>query len=165
MLIPLEQFVCDTCGQIINSPKEGWLEWISKYDKETGKRETHSFRIVHHYLASPLSSTDDVGCYQHNGQSGRKDLHLDDFLEENHKMAYILKFLDMGSIHDPDFRGTELTDIRQYVETVRRLTIPYYEEARLYWDRAREDGYFESANEIWVYAVGNLKRLIETYGG
>lgn len=164
MLVPLKQFICDTCGEVVKKPEEGWIEWISKSDFENGIREIHSFRIVHHYSFSPLATSNNDGCYQHKGKIGHSDNHLNHFISDNYKMAKILGFLDMGPYHDPKYKGTDITDMRQYIETVRRLTIPYYEEARLYWETALEDGYFQDANELWIYGVDNLKRLIEMYG-
>ncbi len=164
MLIPLKQFICDTCSEVINSPEEGWIEWISKLDPVKHTREIHSFNIVHQYSASPLAKTNNEGCYQHQGKSGRSDNHLNQFISENYKMANILRMLDIGPYHNPVFKGTDITDLRQYVETVRRLTIPYYEEARLYWNKAKEDGYFDGSNEISIYGVENLKYLIEKFG-
>jgi len=164
MLTPLIEYICDTCGEVIKSPEEGWIEWISKSGLDGEKRETYGFNIVHHFVYSPLKDSQPNGCYQHTGKSGRHDLHLHDFIKESTIMAHILEFLDVGPYHQPVYKKTDLSDIRQYVETVRRLTIPYYEEARLYWDKAKEDGYFQDANEIWIYKVENLKKLIELYG-
>lgn len=164
MLVPLKQFICDTCGEIIDKPEEGWIEWISKLDFDKGTREIHSFNIVHHYSYSPLATHTNEGCYQHQGKLGRSDNHLNHFINDDYKMANILRFLDIGPYLNPDYKGTDITDMRQYVETVRRLTIPYYEEARLYWQRALDDGYFQDASELWIYGVSNLKRLIEIYG-
>jgi len=161
MLKPLEQFICDTCGEIINQPKDGWIEWISTGGKDG---ETHSFRIVHHFTTSPFAKPNNNGCYQHSKLNGAKDTHLDRFLNSDMKMAYILKFLDVGIFHNPEYRGTNITDMRNYVETVRRLTIPYYEEARTLWDVAQQDGFFSDDNELIIYSVSKLKSLIEKYG-
>ena len=30
MLKPLKQFYCDSCNQIIEKPKDGWVEWLNK---------------------------------------------------------------------------------------------------------------------------------------
>lgn len=73
-------------------------------------------------------------------------------------------FLDPGSRHTPEYLGPKLRDLREWVELYRRLHIPYYEEAREYWDRADERGYFDGANELWTYLPDNLKRLIEQFG-
>ena len=164
MLKSLKQFYCDTCGEIINSPKEGWIEWISNYDEETRSNKTHSFRIVHHYTHSPIATDTNQGCYQHIGEIGRHDSHLHHFLNEDCIMANVLKFLDIGPYHDPDYKETNLPDIREYVELVRRLTIPHYEEARHYWAEAVEGGFFHGANEGRIYNVKNLKQLIAIYG-
>jgi hypothetical protein len=164
MLEPLKQFICDTCHQVINSPEDGWIEWISKFSEDKERIESHSFRIVHHHSTSPQATPYNEGCYQHSRKIGRSDSHLHHFLDENYKMANILTFLDIGPYHDPDYKTTEITDMRQYVETVRRITIPHYEEARLYWEHAKEDGYFNGANQLWIYGVENLKILIEEYG-
>lgn len=50
---PLEQFLCDECGQPIEKPEQGWLEWLVIDEQKQG------FRIVHHKSYSPRSS----GCY------------------------------------------------------------------------------------------------------
>lgn len=79
-------------------------------------------------------------------------------------MAELLRFVDVGEYHEPDFAGPHVTDLREWTELVRRLSIPHYEEARLYWSRARSDGYFDGANEIIIYSEGFLKGMIEKYG-
>lgn len=164
MLIPLKQFICDTCGNIIQKPEDGWVEWIHSHDESKGKFYDHSFRIVHHKSASPKKESSHCGCYQHTNMDRRSDDHLHHFIDDEFKMANILSFLDVGPYHCNTFSGTGINDIREYVEFVRRLTIPYYEEARIYWQEALEDGYFEDANEIWIYGTKTLKQLIEKYG-
>jgi hypothetical protein len=44
------------------------------------------------------------------------------------------------------------------------VQLPYYEEARFYWNDARRDGYFTGANEVWIYLPSTLKELIQLYG-
>lgn len=163
MLNPLTQFICDTCGEIINSPKEGWIEWISPWESEDDKRLCFDFRIVHHLTSSPLGINSNDGCYQHTDAIGRSDLNLDNFTNKETGMAHILKFLDVGPYHEQNYEGPYIKDMREYVEIIRRLTIPYYEEARLYWSQALEDGYFDDANEVWMYKTDNLKQLIGLY--
>ena len=154
-LSPLKQFVCDTCGEIIKSPEEGWLEWI--YDSKTKK--AHSFRLCHHVTASPLGRP--TGCYQHSGSAGCSDMHLDAILE--HRMAHLLQFIDVGDYHEPEFKGPHASNLREWAEMARRLTIPYYEQARLYWNKAIGDDHFGGANEIKVYTEEFLKNLVGEY--
>ncbi len=163
MLTPLKQFICDTCDEIIESPEDGWIEWIAEYNSDTKKLEIHSFNIVHHHSKSPLANLENEGCYQHFAKHGRKNRHLHQFIDENYIMANLLKMLDIGPFHNPKYEGPNIIDMRQYVETVRRLTISHYEEAKQYWDRAIEDGYFNDKNETFIYGVENLKGMIEKY--
>ncbi len=80
-------------------------------------------------------------------------------------IAMLLSFLDLGPLHDPDGENVpRLEDLREFAELMRRLVVPYYEEARLYWAVAETDGFFDGANEVWVYLPDTLKTLIEEYG-
>jgi len=36
-------------------------------------------------------------------------------------------------------------------------------KARLYWNEAIDDGYFDGANEVLIYSVNFLKTLVEKY--
>lgn len=161
MLEPLQKYICDYCGEIINSTEEGYVEWLSERDEKTGRSKYHGFKIVHHRPDSP--NKDEGGCYHYTHEPGRQDVHLRHFTGEA-KMAHILSLIDVGPYHDPGFRGPRVRDVREYIDFVRRLTIPYFEEARRYWHRAVEDGYFSDANEVWIYIPDNLRELIERYG-
>jgi hypothetical protein len=153
-LKPLEQFVCDTCGEVIESPDEGYIEWVDD-------KKAVNFNIVHHSLHSPLKPS--RSCYQHENAYGRSDTALRDFLGA-HGIVEMLSFIDVGDYHQRDYRGPTASDLREWTEVARRLFIPHYEEARLYWDRARADGFFEGANELWPYLPSTLELLIERYG-
>ena len=162
MLTPLTQYFCDTCGQVINNPNEGWIEWLSEYNEETGKEENYGFKIVHHLKYSPLANEHRKrGCYQYD--NGAATWHLHQFIEDNYKMAHILGLLDIGPYHQKEYKGPTVKDMREYVEFVRRLTIPHYEEARKYWDEAVRDGYFGDSNEVRIYGADFLQGLIERY--
>lgn len=151
---PLEEWICDKCGGLIKRKEDGWLEWLDDHD-----HKAHSFRIVHHDSASPLSS-----CYFHTREIGLSDNHLSYYLGAS-GLANLLTFLDMGDKIDPDARHVpRVKDLREFVELFRRLTIPYYEEARLYWASALDDGFFEGANEISIYQPDALQNLIAQYG-
>ena len=60
-------------------------------------------------------------------------------------------------------KGILVEDINEYMEILRRLTIPYYEEARIYWPLAEEDGFFCDVNEVYPCLVSTLKLIIEKY--
>ena len=132
-LEPLEQWICDACGEVIETPGDGYLEWLSGDD-----HKAHSFRIVHHAPKSPRKPGGD--CYAYTKASGRMDLDLDAHVGPS-GLPHLLTFLDAGEYHQRDYQGPEVRNVREWVELFRRLQLPYYEEARLYWGRAREAGY------------------------
>lgn len=150
-LDPLTQFVCDTCGDVIESPKEGWLEWLSSAGKGA-----HGFRIVHHV------GTSGNRCARYGDRSDVADGHLGWFTGER-AMPELLRFIDVGPLLEDEYRGPRVKDLREWVELTRRLTIPHYEEARLYWDQAREDGMFDGANEVSPYLPEKLEQIAKRY--
>ncbi len=158
-LKPLTQFICDHCGGVINKPEEGWFEWISEASEQG--RITYGYKIVHHALYSPRREQGgNCYYYDHNPKSG--STHLHHLLEPG--LVRLLRYLDPGAYIEPDYNGPGIKDMREYVEILRRVMIPYYEEARLYWNEAEADGDFQGANEISLYTPDRLKRIIETYG-
>jgi hypothetical protein len=152
---PLKQWICDTCDELIENVQDGWLEWINEH----GDQGAHSFRIVHRKSRSPLPK----GCYQHENERGRSDLDLDQYVDPD-RVGALYRFLHIGPLHDPEnSKPPQVQNIPEFMEIIRRLTIPYYEEARLYWENAEEDGFFDGVNENWPYMSDNLKHLIVTY--
>ena len=164
MLKPLEQFICDRCGQVIEKPGDGWVEWLTVKENEFRSYKGKGFKIVHHSPKSPLKSgSRGASCYHYDRYPNRSDNHLEYFLGEN-GMVLLLSNLDPGEAFTEEESLPLITDVREYIDFMRRLTIPYYEEARKYWADAKNDGYFDGANELWTYLPSNLKTLIETYG-
>jgi hypothetical protein len=54
--------------------------------------------------------------------------------------------------------------LAEWCEIYRRLYIPYYEEARKYFDRAEEAGELSGMNETTLNNPKNLKHIVEEYG-
>ena len=157
-LRPLKQWICDFCGEVIASPVDGWLEWLDDAD-----HRAHEFKIVHHFPASPQRETRSNGCYHYSKHPDRADMHLDSFLGAD-GLAYLLSFIDIGYKEIPSHReGPRVRSTREWAELFRRLQLPYYEEARLYWDRAESDGFFGGCNQIWPYLEGNLAEIVKRY--
>lgn len=158
MLKPLRQFYCDTCGELIEDPEHGYVEWDHTNDDDTHR--DFGWRIVHHKLHSPRSGTQ--GCYLNLPAS----VALNRFLGPEGQ-ARILAFFDIGEHLNTSGTRIRITDqhMREFIEFVRRVSLPYYEEARRYWRKAEKDGFFDGANEHWPYTPDHLKRLIEQYSG
>jgi len=154
MLRPLEQWFCDTCGEVIGSFDEGFVEWLVDEDEMA-----HGFRIVHHAPHSPHYPNG--SCYRYSREVGRADLPLSEFAGEK-GMIRLLAYLDKGPHFQPEYKGLHVSDPREFVEFFRRLKLAYYEEARMYWDKAAADGWFIGDNPVSLYA--SLRRLVEEYG-
>ncbi len=156
MLEPLnKQFICDRCDEIINNPAEGYVEW--RVDQEGHK--AYHYKIVHQYTFSNLKESHE-GCYFHTWP--KADMPLSDFLGIE-GMAELLSFLDGGKYHSPGKTHTKVADMREFVEFARRLTLPYYEEARLYLSQAVHNGFIGGANEVALYLPATLKSVIREY--
>ncbi len=152
MLRPLQQWTCDYCRQVIEAANEGVLEWI-----EDGDHQACGFRVVHYLPASPIKSTREAGCYHYADQRHKE--RLDSFLGPD-GLARLLLFLDAGSGHGP----LPIADAPELAKCCRRLLLPYYEEARLYWGAATKDGFFRRGDRAWAYLEDTLKSIINEYG-
>lgn len=153
-LTPLRQWICDTCGTLIREPKHGWVEW-----HHDGNFRYSAFRICHHAMASPLGGQE--GCYKYGSHPNAQDAHLH-HLSEDHAI-HLMSYLDVGPIHDPGGPQTVNVDIRSWSELYRRLYLPYYEEARLYFEEARSAGFYEGHNELLPYIEDTLIRVIREF--
>ena len=148
-LEPLNQWICDECGEIIKSPEDGWLEWIA--EEGTGLFCGH--RIAHHAAASPYRKDNNKNCYRYSQNPRKADMHLGDFTghEGIGKFFSVLNLKQFSA------------DIENWLEVFRRLHLKYYEEARLYWEDAHQDGFFED-KKSGIYLPHTLLELITQYG-
>lgn len=146
-LTPLKQWVCDRCREVIDSAEDGFMEWITD-----AEHKAHGFRIVHNHDR----------CFHYTDHMARADNHLEEYVGAS-GLIVMLAFLDPGPLLARKYKGPEVRDVRDWVEIVRRLHLPYYEEARLYWRRAASDGLFEDANEVSPYSADALKTIIQQY--
>lgn len=146
-LTPLKQWICDSCGEIIEKPEDGWFEWYQ--DKKTDL--SAGFRIVHHR---------DSCMYNDRvlNQQGRTtlDLNLTDVLGGG-GLGYLLFSIELS-----EKKGVyKLADLEEFIEMIRRLHLPYWEEARLYWDEAYRDGFHDKCD----FSDNTLLSIIKEYGG
>ena len=91
-----------------------------------------------------------------------QDVQLTDFLGDMGTIN-LLRMLDIGIYHSPVYKGPSAINLREFMEIARRLTLPYYEEARQWWTKAINDGYFSESNEVSIYMPKSLKLMIEYY--
>ena len=146
-LIPLQQFKCDVCGQIIARPEVGWVEWLAGPTRGT---KAHGFRLVHNSNRCQYPS------------SGRvHDMHLTRLLGPDGLVTLLLLVAPGGRSGN---REDGVDHLEEWCELVRRLQAPYYEEARQYWADAETDGFFAGMDEVTQYSQATLHTLLTLYG-
>jgi len=139
-LKPLQQFICDECQGVIEKIEDGWVEWFNGHENPI-----HGFRIVHASGVSPRSKEGGNCFYPESPYVS--DLHLDVFTGSD-GLAFLLSFFQRN-VSDPN----------ELIEIIRRIHIPYYEEARHYLERA----YYNKIIDNKVYGQEDLKRVIKEY--
>lgn len=145
-LKPGEQWFCDGCGEIIESDKDGMLEWESIMSDDSKGFTAESFRIVHgNWMES---------CNKQRYDSVKlSDGHLHWFTGED-GLSRLLGFLFEQQI-----------DPKELAIIIKRLQIKYYEEARTYIPLAHAD----DQHDIDPYDIGDINEsdaiwLIRKYG-
>ena len=143
-LKPLAEYICDTCGELIDLGAysgAGYLEWSEEKGDQPGPA-LEGFRIVHNLERCLYARAERAG-----------DVPLESLLGSD-GLVYLLAFLERDRI----------ADLGQFLDVVRRLHVPHYEEARQYWGAAEDDSFFTSRNPSSVYMQDTLAAVIEEYG-
>lgn len=149
-LEPLQQWICDTCGETINNVEEGYLQWLVERE---GEHKKYGFHIVHHLLASPKGGQ--WGCYYED----TLDVHVGDLDLEHYTGVDGLSYLLTLATYRNGVR-----DVEEFIDIVRRIQTPYYEEARFYFDQALNDGVIEHRrHDAYSYKQTKLQDIIERY--
>ena len=143
-LTPLKQWICDSCGEIIEKPEEGWFEWYE--DKKTSLGT--GFRIVHHRNSCMY----DDSMLNHQDKT-TLDLNLKDVIGTDGLANSLFRI----ELSEKDIYT--LADLKGFIEILRRLHIPYWEEARLYWDKAYRDGFHDGCD----FSENTLLSVINEY--
>ncbi|HLP81974.1 MAG TPA: hypothetical protein VK141_08330 [Nitrosomonas sp.] len=142
MLKPLEQWICDHCGDIIESPEQGYVIW--RHDEQ--HREC-DFQIIHQEKCDNRAFPSSAAVEDFLGEAG---------------LNYLLSFLSIGQIKVllGQRNGASIRDIHEFVDFFRRMQTPYYEEARTKFSNNDLLEYFSDSNEVYPYQSEILKRII-----
>jgi hypothetical protein len=106
---PLTRWYCDVCHEPIDDPQHGYVIWKS----EGPEYLDHSFKVIHQQRCD------------------RKDHHQSKALAEflgRDGLTYLLSHLSTGPLMGVKSGGVK--DLDEYVDLIRRVQTPYYEEAR-----------------------------------
>ena len=145
MLIPLKQWICDSCGMLIEKPEDGWWEYLKDSNTDT----ILGFRIVHQRKS----------CIYNEQAIRHEDIILGDMpvssLASPGGFGHMLQWLELSETKKLGVRF----DMTSYIEIMRRLYLPYWEQARKYWEQAYKDGYHDGCD----FSENVLMSIINKY--
>lgn len=140
-MTPLASWICDSCQNEIDNPSGALVVWRMDSEFHYG-----DFRIVH---KGPRCDP----------ERDMLSLELSDFVGAN-GLALLLSWLSLGPIRRGEKRQ-RIVDMDKFVDLVRRLHTPAYEEARQYFGMGTvRDAYVESREDA-PYVPASLKHIIE----
>ncbi|GLB64066.1 hypothetical protein NCCP2495_19450 [Dietzia sp. NCCP-2495] len=137
-------WICDECGETIGEPGQGIVVWTQSWDDDSA---VDRFRIVH-------KETSGRQC-DPGGNSRWVDVSR---LVGADGLAYLLSFLSVGPILGGG--GLKIRDFDNYVDTVRRLQTPGYEQARSKFGSQEVADNYGDANEYFPYLPEELEKII-----
>lgn len=130
---------CDSCGSPITGIEDGWVEWLAS--DERGKTRLKGVRLVHNRAASP-KKRQKRGCQY-------------DAAREFHDRRCLVEGLSLARFVGPDglmlllsFVASEEAPQNEFLELIKRVQIPGYEQAVPYFQQAITQGLF-------VPSIGN----------
>jgi hypothetical protein len=141
---PLTVWYCDRCRKRIEDSEQGRVRW------QVSEGKAHNFKIVHieTCMWDPNTASAD----------------LSDFLGPD-KLPYLLSFLSAGPIViSRKLSPTRVaSNVDEFVDFIRRVQTPYYEEARRYFGVDDIFDFVEDDPEITPYLPGQLENIVACY--
>jgi hypothetical protein len=138
---PLTTWYCDECGAKLGQAG-GYVIWKDG--------PAPDFKIIHRGDCDPKGDYDcSAALIDYLGPSGASRL---------------MAMLTAGPLRDRQTRSRSFSDLDAFVDLFRRLQVPYYEEARTYFEDPEVRADYADANEIAPYMPDRLQALIERRG-
>lgn len=140
-----DKWICDVCGEEIKSVNDGYLIWAKSdehYDYDfliihQSKCDTHQDKYVNSLPLSMLV-----------GQDG---------------LSYLLSFVSDGPYHlgEDQVSKKKVVSIDEFVDLVRRLHLPYYEQARHKFGIPEVMNFYSDSSPSNLYRVSTLKDIAD----
>ena len=145
----MKNWICDTCGGNIETPDDGWVQWITLGSSKLGR----DLQLVHKFDTS---------------KGGRKDLCMFNQTAEYAKDKGIIADNSLSEFIGPDglirmmvfISHSELPTL-EVLEMMKRLHIPGYEQARKHFKAAINAGIFEPNMPENFYSQSDINATIE----
>lgn len=137
---------CDVCGEDIKDPDDGYVIW-----KSNDQHKGHDFKIIH-------TGRCDKSSHLYSMSSA-----LTDFLGER-GLTVLLSMLSLGPIKAKlGQTGCQIADLDEFVDFMRRVQVPFYEEARSHFNDPSLLEDYSDANEVAPYLPEELKCISARY--
>lgn len=140
-----QTWICDSCGELIQKPEDGWVEWIVS----VSKNEAYDLRLVHHAVSGGRS------CQYHQTLVYQKyngiisDAGLPTFLGADGLMQLLILLAEQRLPQG------------QVLEMIKRLHIPRYEHARHHFNEAIGELVFEPNTPRDFYWQHDIDAILE----
>ena len=138
-------WICDNCGKKIESIEEGWVEWLETKNGAEIFNSYQGIRIVH---SARCNYNQDLVYKKYSAIVG--DMDLQSFSGADGLMDLLL------FISEENFKNNE-----ELLEVIKRIHIPGYEEARLFFDEAIDEGVFEPNTKPGYYTQRNISAVLD----
>jgi hypothetical protein len=149
--VTLRTWTCDTCGELVTSARnDGLVVWCSN-----DALQYFGFKIVHKTMKS---DPEPKRCDPGGAEGYTISLDLERFLGAS-GLAMMLSWLSAGPLKGDG--GIQVADMDEYVDLVRRVQTPYYEEARPRFGDEKTRHWLGDANEYYPYLPEMLQRIAE----
>jgi len=151
-------WICDRCGEPIKRAIDGWVQWrTSEAESRERKRNGQlpfgrDLQLVHHWSASTRPK--DLGCGQHGCQFKEED---PSFVVKGLPLQYFLGA--DGLMNLLEYIAEEEIDRSEILEMIKRMHIPGYEHAHLYFEEAISEGIFEPNTFPGYYSQSNIEAV------
>lgn len=154
---PYSRFICDVCGKEINV-EDAMLQWLQTPTEES---KYHPF----------LEELEDIHicCNREPCDRSYEQRALREKCHE--QWNHLDYFVGVDGIDKlltfPMERNIPEKLQQVFLEILRRLTVPHYEEARQYFSRAYEDQFIDDLDDYYeghqTWSQNTLKMIIEKY--
>ncbi len=139
-------WTCDSCGDLIQRAKDGWVEWTMW--KEGSIRKGKGLRLVHHKPASPFES-----CQYNKMQLREEGLSLQDLALDRCLGPDGLVLL-LSLIADAMLPKDEILVL------IQRLHVPGFERAHAHFGIAIQEGIIERSCPAGFYFQRDIELVL-----
>ena len=142
-----DKWYCDSCGGGITDPNMSLMTW-----RENDDRRGYDYRLVH---KNSGDGTCDPGSKRGYGSS----LEVSNVLGPD-GLSELLSHLSLGPLITSTGESLcRVADMDGYVDIIRRLETPYYEEARRHYGCEAVQQYYVGANETLPYTPKSSQHI------